>query len=397
MTQASTSKPTDTTGASDSTSASASTTAVIPKATSSATRRGPHRWLLLAAAVQAGLAALTFAGGDTRAMAPEVAVLPGLDPATLTNVTITSREKLDKPLQLARVQGQWQLPDYYQFPLEATEIDTALTNLARATSRGPMAKGPAAHAEFGVSDDKWDTKLVLRGPSGEKTIYLGKMAGRGAALRQAGSDNVFSAKGVMPHTWSPELSTWHKKPYIDASTPGAARVAYSVDGRSYEFKKNGDNWDIFIDGKLVVYPKGFEQAKYGVTRVISQASRVDIKTPGDPKLAANILMTVTVEPAAPAVPAADPAAPDAITPAPPTPIVYDIAKVDDGYWIKQQGAETAVIVSESQVDALVKPDVDSWGKKSLTDAEKAKQKPIDGLPGNLPTDFKAPTTLPWEE
>ncbi len=166
------------------------------------------RAVVVLAAVLAAQLVLALLLGGGRSMAPATGEDPllGLDAAAVTAMEIASED--GSRVELVRVGAGWVLPALDDFPASASQVERLLNDLTALQRPLPVASSADARRRFKVADDAFERRLVLRGDTGERTLFLGDSPGfRRLFARVGGEDAVYDLRlalfdiGVSPDDW----------------------------------------------------------------------------------------------------------------------------------------------------------------------------------------------------
>lgn len=111
------------------------------------------------------------------------------------NQLVITDDKNEK-ISLVKKDGQWQLPDYYQMPVDPSKISSLLNNLDSVSVNWPVSDTESSHTRFEVAENNFQKKLeVYQDGKLVETLYMGTSPGfRKSHLRLAGDEKVYSAK-----------------------------------------------------------------------------------------------------------------------------------------------------------------------------------------------------------
>ncbi len=188
--------------------------------------------------------------------------------------------------QLKKVDGHWQLTEYYQLPAEQRKVSALIKKLQNTKTGWPVATTSASQERFEVSDDKHQRELILS--QGENTLarfYLGTSPGfRKLHLRKAGDDAIY-AVALESHDFTAQASAW-----LD---PGLLRPGGSIDaltGPGFQISKQGDQWQSAAADTRVVQKEAEKLLNALQNLRVSEARKI---SGHDPQ--AGYILTVTVK------------------------------------------------------------------------------------------------------
>ncbi|VAW83738.1 hypothetical protein MNBD_GAMMA16-2343 [hydrothermal vent metagenome] len=99
----------------------------------------------------------------------------------------------DKALILESENTEWNLPEYYGFPVAKNRVPEFIQKLSDFKQGWPVATTKAAAKRFKVSDDDFERKIELyQGESLLDTLYVGSSPGfRKVHVRKANTNNIY--------------------------------------------------------------------------------------------------------------------------------------------------------------------------------------------------------------
>jgi hypothetical protein len=153
-----------------------------------------------------------------------------------------------KKATLSKVNGKWELPDYHKLPASKALVDQILTSLSNTKNGWPVATTASSRERFEVSDDKFQTRIVLaKGDDTLETLYLGTSPGfRQLHLRRGGEDKVYTVK-LNNYDFPPENDHWLDKSLLQPKGDIA-----EIQGPDFTVDKQGDEWKLAgADGEEV--------------------------------------------------------------------------------------------------------------------------------------------------
>jgi hypothetical protein len=159
------------------------------------------------AGVLALLVALQFMGGPQEMPGRETErLLPQLVPSEAVRIEVVAGERR---VALARVAGEWCLPDLGNFPAERQLVERVLQVLAELTTLDLLTEDPTRHVEYGLDEA---TAQRLRVTAGGEVLVADLLIGRApsgsAFVRRAGEDAVYGAS-ILPRT-SSDVQGWQR-------------------------------------------------------------------------------------------------------------------------------------------------------------------------------------------
>lgn len=163
--------------------------------------------------IQLVLAALlTFTGRETGAFASKE---PLLDLTLVKVDKITIVEK-DKPVLVLEKQDEyWQMPGYFDFPVDQEKLRNVTDKLFGITKPWPVATTEAAWKRFKVGKDGFERKMVFaKGDYDLNTLYIGSSPSyRKVHARLTDQDEVYSVEFSTFEVGSAS-NDWADKSYL---------------------------------------------------------------------------------------------------------------------------------------------------------------------------------------
>ena len=186
----------------------------------------------------------------------------------------------DESVALVRKDGQWQLPDLHDLPVNSDKLDTLLTKLASLKGNWPVATSNSARERFEVAEDKFRKHLKLfTGEENTPTLelYLGTSPGfRKVHVRRADDDAIYAVE-LNSFDLPAEADTWLDKSLL------AAGSIQRIQGPDYKLERGDDGWTFASgepDGSPAVDPgKARDLAtaleKLSITKPVEEAPKAE--------------------------------------------------------------------------------------------------------------------------
>ena len=206
-----------------------------------------NQLLVAALAAQVVIAGGIYYGGQPPAADQIQIALLNSEKDQIDRITIDEGD--GKQVILSKINGKWQLPDYYQLPAVQHKVDSILNTLQTTKSGWPVATTASSRERFEVSDDSYQKKVVLsQGGNAVQTLYLGTSPGfRQLHVRRSGEDEVYTVK-LNSFDFPSQATQWLNKGLLQTK----ADIA-SLEGPDYAFERRGETWQLKEgDGEAVV-------------------------------------------------------------------------------------------------------------------------------------------------
>lgn len=121
---------------------------------------------------QVGLFALLATRSEKSGVFEQKEPLLSTSMEKVTKISIEDADK--KTLNLTKVDGVWQLPDRFQFPVSPDKIKDVLKNFSEIKRSWPVGKTMISAKQFEVSDDKFERRITFfEGDKKLQTLYIG--------------------------------------------------------------------------------------------------------------------------------------------------------------------------------------------------------------------------------
>jgi hypothetical protein len=205
-----------------------------------------NRILVTVLALQLVVAGGIYYSGQPLATAQVQRALVDIDTDQVNRITILGGDGVETTL--SRVDGQWQLPAYYQLPASENKVEQVLAALVGKHSGWPVATTAAGRERFKVEDDNFEKKIVLGdADKALATLYLGTSPGyRQLHVRRAGEDEVYAAR-LDGYQIASENDKW-----LDPALLQLKQKITRLDGPDYALTREGDSWRLDQgDGEVV--------------------------------------------------------------------------------------------------------------------------------------------------
>lgn len=141
---------------------------------------------------------------------------------------------------LRKVDGQWQLPDYYKLPASRSQVENILSTLETTRSGWPVATTSAGIERFEVAEDDYQTRITLaQDDKTLETLYLGNSPGfRQLHLRRSGEDKVYTVR-LNSYDFPLKSEQWLDKTLLQPKTDIA-----ELQGPGFTVDKKDADWTV---------------------------------------------------------------------------------------------------------------------------------------------------------
>ncbi|WP_406828328.1 DUF4340 domain-containing protein [Microbulbifer sp. ARAS458-1] len=150
----------------------------------------------------------------------------------------------DQSVALVRKDGQWQLPELHNLPVNSDKLDTLLEKLTALKSNWPIATSNSARERFEVAENKFRKHVKLYTAEGNDPaleLFVGTSPGfRKVHVRRAGDDAIY-AVALNSFDLPSTADSWLDKTLL------AAGDLTRIQGPDYTLEKGEDGWAFSAD------------------------------------------------------------------------------------------------------------------------------------------------------
>lgn len=179
-------------------------------------------------------------------------VLGGLDPATVTGVTVRWTNLL---LEAVRSNGAWHLVQPLEYPAHRVRIGSLLDRLAALRGHSVLTPAelrarPDAAAAFGLAPAQ--AAVVLRTAAGETEVHFGLPVFTGGAvhLQVLGKAGIFTAESSLFDTLPRQADDWRDPRFLPLAETGFDRLRVTSPAGAWTLARTGTN-----DGWQIIEPR----------------------------------------------------------------------------------------------------------------------------------------------
>lgn len=160
--------------------------------------------------------------------------------ADVDHLTITDNN--DAVIELAKVDGEWVLPNADNYPARSENVQALLDKVAALQANRLIAQNPTSQARLEVKSDKFQRRLDFGEGDKTETLYVGTSAGSNATHMRVDGDNRIFLTDMAAWEVRTTLASWINTTYF--STTRANIVQFSVENENgtFDFVKTGDQW-----------------------------------------------------------------------------------------------------------------------------------------------------------
>jgi len=170
-------------------------------------------------AVQLGIAALLAMRHNPLASIPPQSPLigPAAQKADHLIVEGSPSGANHERVEIARRNGQWVLPGYFNAPADKFKVEDLLSELA-ALQRGlPIATSRSALERFKIAEDDFERRLILaQGDRTLSTVYLGSSAGARRTDARTAADRAVYSVELATYELPTQPSAWFANDLLES-------------------------------------------------------------------------------------------------------------------------------------------------------------------------------------
>lgn len=200
-----------------------------------------NRILSVALAVQLVLAVIVFFPRP----APEVATGPLLadfDSSAVTGLTITDAD--GNSITLAKGEdGGWSLPDYDDYPAQASSITNLLGKIGALQANRLIARNESSQARLEVKADNFQRRIELRSGDRTDTLYLGSASGASDTHARVNDQaEIYLTTGLAAWEVSAQVSSWIDTTYVSLDQTTVTAIQVQNANGTFDFTQTGGTW-----------------------------------------------------------------------------------------------------------------------------------------------------------
>jgi hypothetical protein len=193
--------------------------------------------------VQLALAAFLLWPRPAPAGAGGQPLLGEIKAADITSLAV--RDDQGNSIKLAKVGGQWVLPEGGEYPADSTKITPLLDKLVALKGNRLVAQTPASHKRLQVADDAFQRRLDVSTSDGTTlTLFVGSSAGaRASHARVAGRNEVYLVDNLVAWDLGADPASWVNPVYLSIPPADVSAVTLrNANGDLSLVKDAQGNW-----------------------------------------------------------------------------------------------------------------------------------------------------------
>lgn len=263
--------------------------------------------VLVVQVVLLGLRAVwpSSSGGSSSSGGPLVAKF---DPSAVNQIQVTNDQ--GKKITLKLVDNNWVLPDYGDYPVEATRVLMVLNNIKQLKTDRLITESPTSLRALQVSQDQFVRLIELDQADGKShKLYLGKSGGGNTThVRLDDQNAVYLVSEISTQDVGAEPTGWIDTQYFSVSPDQVVSLRLQNAQGDFLFTKTGDTWS----STLVGTGETFNQNNF--SQLLNYATSLTITAPISKELKDTYGLnapqaTITLEVMEPVASSATPASP----------------------------------------------------------------------------------------
>ncbi|HNG58677.1 MAG TPA: DUF4340 domain-containing protein [Cellvibrionaceae bacterium] len=223
---------------------------------------------------------------------------------------------------LQKVNGQWQLPQVQQLPVDEQKLTGLLDKLANTQLTWPVATTGSSHERFEVSEQKFQRKInAYKADQSVVEFYLGTSPSfKKVHLRKQGDKTVY-AVGLSAFDFYSTAPNWLKKDLL------ALADVQTINGSDFSLRKTANGWSLEGSNDSVDKNKADDlAAAFAKLAVLEPADNLPN---GEPR---NLTVTAAGQP-----------------------YQFTLVKADNQYFIRRGDKPQVFKISQADYDRLTKP------------------------------------------
>jgi len=203
-------------------------------------------------------------------------VFPDLTAEDITALTIEDAQ--GNVVELAKVTGDWVLPNADQYPVKSEAVGELLEKLTAMTTGRLVTKSDTSHKRLQVAADAFQRRLDLETSDGAtETIYIGSSPQYGSVhFRLEGEDETYLTSELTTWDVNAAASAWIDTSYQSVAQDDIIRMTLENANGTFTFEKEEDRW------RMVAPPSMEETQSLDETQVeavLRRAASITMKRP----------------------------------------------------------------------------------------------------------------------
>jgi len=182
--------------------------------------------------------------GEKEALAGQLSLLPGVEEGDIVALTIADAN--DRAITLARVDGNWVLPEAGDYPAEAEAVTTLVTKIVGLRADRLVTQTSASHKRLKVAEDDFERRIDVHLADGTRQrLYVGNSPSwQTAHVRADGRDEVYLSGELTAQDAGAEATAWVDTLYLSLPREQVVRVIIENAQGTLVLEKEGDAWTL---------------------------------------------------------------------------------------------------------------------------------------------------------
>jgi len=200
-------------------------------------------------------------------------LLPGVEAGQIVGLTITDAQ--DRTITLARVDGNWVLPEAGGYPAEDEAVTTLVGEIAGLRTDRLVTQTAASHKRLEVAEDEFQRRIDVELADGTtQRLYVGNSPSwRAAHVRADGQDEVYLTSDLTAQDVGVEATAWVDPVYFSVERDQIVRLTIENAQGSLDLVKEGETWT--LEG----LPAGETLDETKLNGLLSRVTSVSLREP----------------------------------------------------------------------------------------------------------------------
>jgi hypothetical protein len=200
-------------------------------------------------------------------------LLPGVEADQIVGLTITDAQ--NRTITLARVDGNWVLPEAGGYPAEEEAVTTLVDKIAGLRADRLVTQTAASHRRLEVAADEFQRRIDVELADGTShRLYVGSSPSwRAAHIRADGQDEVYLTSDLTAQDAGAEATAWVDPTYLSIERDQVVRLSIENAQGSLDLVKEGEAWT--LEG----LPSGETLDETKVNGLLSRVTSVSMRGP----------------------------------------------------------------------------------------------------------------------
>jgi hypothetical protein len=203
-----------------------------------------HRILALLLVLQLGLVAMTWWPRDLSALAPHPLLELDREAISELRIAASGGDEMGNAggVRLVREGPKWKVASAAGYPATSEKVDELLDRLVALRVTVPIATQQTSHNALKVGEDEYGRRVVIvSGDGGEVELVIGAAARESIHVREAGTSEVYLAKGISEWSLRDGSNDYYDTSYVDtdSATLGSFTVSNEQGGLSFVREESG--------------------------------------------------------------------------------------------------------------------------------------------------------------